>query len=71
MEKIEMPNLMQVLCFVDECDTEQACVIVMRLLANHPVLAFDPGKRTIKEVEECCLNGQCIQLNLEIHETDL
>lgn len=54
--------------FVDTCNISQATTLINYILYSHTAYAFNPTDKLLLEVELACVNGECIQFNLEEYE---
>jgi len=66
MEKNRFEELKAVFRFISTCSPEELAHIMAEIRCVHDnILVFNEDTKLLAKVESVCINGECVQLNLE------
>lgn len=69
MKKNRFNELKAVFRFIDTASVDEVAQIVAEIRVCHDnILAFNAENKSLRKVESVSVNGDCVQLNLEIAE---
>lgn len=66
MKKNRKEEMKAICKFIDSADFEELAIIVEEIRCCHDnLMAFNPDTGLLAKIESICLNGECLQLNIE------
>ena len=72
MEENREKELIAIFRFIDKASPLELARIISEIVVCHDnLLAFNEKIKSLDHVKSVCLNGECIQLNLEYDELEL